>query len=172
MTQTNKPAPQPGAFSTARDLFFQHDGSRFNMSRNDLEATYLAYNVPKEFESLWLSELTEQKLALLQSPGNWWSIFFLRSHQDCRHLSDVLQARPLGLLWQRIAFVEEQLAYVEMCRRRASGIGDSGAAIDRVLANTRALRSSCRSDRTRRRVDQLVAKAELARSAPGRESSA
>lgn len=172
MTQADKLAMQPGAFSIARDLFFQHDGSRFNMSRNDLEATYLAYNVPKELESQWLSELTKQKLALLKSPGNWWSILFLRSHQDCRHLSDVLQARPLGVLWQRTAYVEEQLAYVEMCRRSASGIGDSGAAIDRVLANARALRSSCRSDRTRKRVDQLVAKAELARSAPRRESSA
>ena len=172
MTRADKPAPQPGAFSTARDLFFQHDGSRFNMSRNDLEATYLAYNVPKELESQWLRELTEQKLGLLQSPGNWWSIFFLLSHQDCRHLSLVLKARPLGLLWQRIAFVEEQLEYVEMCRRGASGLGDSGGEIDRVLANARGLRSSCRSDRTRRRVDQLVAKAELARSARGRKSSA
>ena len=172
MTQADKLAPEPGAFSSARELFFQHDGSRFNMSRNDLEATYLSYNVPKELESKWLGELTEQKLALLQSPGNWWSIFFLQSHQDCRHLSEILQARPLGLLWQRIAFVEEQLAYVETCRRRAPGIGDSGSAIDRVLANARALRSSCRSERTRRRVDQLVAKAELARSALGRESSA
>lgn len=137
------------------------------MSRNDLEATYLAYNVPKELESQWLGELTEQKLDLLQSPGNWWSIFFLLSHQDCRHLRDVLHARPLGVLWQRIAFVEDQLAYVEMCRRCVSDTGDSGAAIDRVLTNARELRSSCRSDRTRRRVDQLVAKAELARSALG-----
>lgn len=142
------------------------------MSRNDLEATYLAYNVPKELESRWLTELTEEKLALLQSPGNWWSIFFLRSHQDCRHLGDVLQARPLGVLWQRTAFVEEQLAYTEMCTRGASGLDGSGAAIDRVLANARALRSSCRSDRTRRRVEKLVAKAELARSALVRESSA
>jgi hypothetical protein len=152
-------------FSAAKELFFSYDGSRFNMSRNDEEDAYKAYNVPQELERGWLAELTEQKLAALQSPGNWWSIQFLQSHQNCRHLADVLRARPLGLLWQRIAFVEEQLAYVLMCRGRASDPSAGNAGVEQVLANARALVSPCRSEITRSRVYRLIAKAELARSA-------
>jgi hypothetical protein len=165
MTPAAKRAPEPGRFSAAKELFFNHDGSRFNMSRNDLEATYAAYNVPEQLERQWLSDLTMHKLQLLQSPGNWWSIHFLLSHRDCGHLSDVLQARPIGVLWQRIAFAEEQLSYVEMCTRHGRDVGDANAGIDRALANARALLRSCRSNRTRGRVNQLVVRAELARSA-------
>ncbi len=163
MTQGTS-AVNPKDLSAARDLFFKHDGSRFYMSRNDMEAVYAAYGVPEELERDWLIELTEQKVASLQSPGNWWTIHFLLDHRDCRYAGDVLQARPLGVLWQRIAFVEEQLEYVEMCYRQRSGVGDAGAVIEPVLANARALLTSCRSDRTRTRVNQLVAKAERARS--------
>jgi len=165
MTQAGESALDPKDFSAARELFFDHDGSRFNMSRNDLEATYAAYNVPEQLEHQWLSDLTRQKLQLLQSPGNWWSIHFLLSHRDCRHLGDVLEAKPIGVLWQRIAFVEEQLSYVELCTHHGQDVGDSRAGIDQALANARALLRSCRSDRTRGRVNQLVVRAELARSA-------
>ncbi len=167
MTQAGESAPHPKDFSAPKDLFFKHDGSRFYMSRNDIEAVYAAYGVPEELEREWLMELTQQKLASLQSPGNWWTIHFLLDHRDCRYVGDVLQTRPLGLLWQRIAFVEEQLEYVEMCYRQRPGIDDASAGIEQVLANARALLSSCRSDRTRTRVNQLVAKAERAHSALG-----
>jgi len=152
-------------FSAAKELFVSYDGSRFYMSRNNVEVAYQAYNVPQELERAWLAELTEQKVAALQSPGNWRSITFLQSHQDCRHIADVLRARPLGLLWQRIAFVEEQLAYVLMCRGRTDPrTADPG--FEQVLANARALESACRSERTRLRVDRLIAQAEQAHSTP------
>jgi hypothetical protein len=165
MTQAGESAVDPKDLSAARDLFFKHDGSRFYMSRNDMEAVYAAYGVPEELEREWLSELTKQKLASLQSPGNWWTIHFLLDHRDCRHAGDVLRAKPLGVLWQRIAFAEGQLSYVELCTHHGQDVGDASAGIDQVLANARALLRSCRSDRSRGRVNQLVVRAELARSA-------
>jgi hypothetical protein len=167
MTQAGESALSPNDFSAARDLFFKHDGSRFYMSRNDMEAVYAAYGVPEELEREWLSELTKQKLASLQSPGNGWTIHFLLDHRDCRYAGDVLEARPLGVLWQRIAFVEDQLQYIEMCNRHRSNVGDPRAGIEHVLSSARALVSSCRSNRTKTRVAQLVAQAERARSALG-----
>jgi hypothetical protein len=172
MSQADEGGPELKDLSAARDLFFSFEGSRFYMSRNDVESVYLSYNVPLEVERRWLSELTDQKLGMLQSPGNWWSINFLLSHRDGRHLSDVLQARPRGVLWQRTAFVEEQLSYVEMCLRLGCSIGEARTGIEQVLANARALLSSCRSDRTRGRVNQLIAKAEQARLVLGAAGSA
>jgi hypothetical protein len=163
MNQADEGGPRQNDFSVAREMFFRHDGSRFYMSRNDVDSAYLAYGVPKELERKWLGELTEQKLGLLQSPGNWWSIAFLLHHQDGRFLRDVLSARPLGVLWERIAFVEHQLKYVEMCFRIGPDARQPSTGVERVLNNARALLRSCRSDATRARVNQLIAKAERTR---------
>jgi len=159
-------------FSAAQELFFQHDGSRFYMSRNDVEDVYAAYGVPTELEARWLEELTEQKLGLLQTPGNWRSIHFFVDQRDCRELTAVLHAKPLGVLWQRIAFVEEQLSYVEMCGGEGSDLSASRAGIRQVLANAHDLRRSCRSDRSRSRVDRLIAKARLANATLGADPGA
>jgi hypothetical protein len=167
MSTRNTREPEPEDLAAARDPFFKHDGSRFYMSRNDMEAVYDAYHVPDEIEREWLADLTGLKLALLESPGNWWSIPFLLDHRDCRHMREVLQARPLGVLWQKITFVENQLSYVEMCDRLGASVGETRDPIERVLANALGLLKSCRSDRTRKRVNQLVAQADRSRSAPG-----
>jgi len=159
-------------FSAAKELFFKHDGSRFYMSRNDVEDVYTAYAVPAALEGQWLEELTERKLSLLQTSGNWRSIHFFVDHRDCRELTAVLQAKPLGLLWQRINFVEEQLSYVEMCHRQGSDLSALRAGTQQVLANARDLRRSCRSDRSRSRVYRLIAEAELANATFGADRGA
>jgi hypothetical protein len=170
MSQADEGGPRHNDFSVAKDMFFRHDGSRFYMSRNDVESAYLAYGVPEELERKWLGELTEQKLELLQSPGNWWSIDFLLHHRDGRFLRDALSARPLGVLWERIAFVEDQLKYVEMCFRDGPDARQPSTGVEQVLNNARAVLRSCRSDATRARVNQLIAKAERTRLAAGRAS--
>ena len=164
MTGANRHG-KPRRFLTARELFFEHDGLRGAMAQNGVLADYVAFEVPEELERQWLKDLTAAKVSALKSPGNWWSVHFLVSHRDCSHLTDVLKTKPLGVLWQRIAYVEEQLSYVEMCARRLSHVSDATAAIEQVLTNCLDLRRSCRSDRSKHRVDQLAVKAGQARSA-------
>ena len=69
----------------------------------------------------------------------------------------------LGALWQRTAFVEEQLSYIEMCHQLGCSDGEASAGIEHVIANAQTLLGSCRSDRSKGRVNRLIAKATRAR---------
>jgi len=122
----------------ARELFFRHDGSRFYMSRNDVEYEYLGYAVPRELEMQWREELTADKLAKLDQPGNWWTLNYLCHHNDTRYLHQVVQAEPLGEFWQRVSYLELLLEYTERCAA-CYPIDDIRAAIHTVRAKTEEL---------------------------------
>ena len=95
----------------ARKLFFDYDGSRFFMARDDVEAEYLNFKVDAATETKWLIELTDQKLKDLEYKGNWRSVYFFNHHQDYRYLTVVSCTKAKGVFWERCAFLEESLAY-------------------------------------------------------------
>jgi len=144
----------------ARSLFFAYDGSTFYMSRDGVEEEYRALAVSKESERAWLAELTEQKLAALDQPGNWWTISFLLHHGDFEHSELVLAAAPNGVLWQQCAFLEFLLDYVEKARsRRAISAGRADNATSLARATAQKLLRRSRSDNSRRRIQRIIEKA-------------
>jgi hypothetical protein len=122
----------------ARELFFQYDGSRFYMSRDGVESEYLDYAVPRELELQWRQQLTAEKIAKLDQPGNWWTLNYLCHHNDTRFLHEVVRAEPLGELWKRVSYVELLLEYTERCSA-CYPRDDIRAALQTVLARTAEL---------------------------------
>ena len=98
---------------SAKQIFFRYDGSRFYMSRDGLEEAYLQARVPAQIEAAWLAELTDQKVDALGKPGNWSIVHFLTHHGDFRHTRALLDAEPKGKLWERVAFLEELVRYIQ-----------------------------------------------------------
>jgi hypothetical protein len=143
----------------ARELFFDYDGSRFYMSRDGVDAEYERSGVPPEVERAWLEDLTAKKLGLLAAPGNWSVVSFLVHHGDTRHLARLVETKPLGVFWQRCAYLEGLLEYVERC----SGTYDPGvlrAAVEHVRDQATALGPRVRSPSALARVASLVTAAE------------
>lgn len=142
----------------ARELFLTYDGSRFYMSRDGVEAEYQGYGVPPEVEQAWLGEITTKKLELLPAPGNWAVVSFLLHHGDTRHLTRLAEAKPMGVFWQRCAYLEELLRYVKHC----SGAYDPAVrvAVEHVRDEANALTRRVRSAKSLARVASLVTAAE------------
>jgi hypothetical protein len=99
-------------FESAKKVFFDHDGSRFCMSRDDVEESYAQARVPRQLEAQWLVELKAEKLAALDKPANWKTVYFLKQHgmYDCEKM--LLDADPVGDPLERIAYLEELLDYL------------------------------------------------------------
>lgn len=99
-------------YKNAKKLFFDYDGSRFYMSRDDVVDSYIQAQVPPQIEAQWLAELKVEKLAALEEPGNWKTVYFLQHHgmYDCEQM--VLQADPKGTLVERIIYLEVLLDYL------------------------------------------------------------
>jgi hypothetical protein len=88
------------------------------MGRDGVVADYLAYAVPSEVEAGWFDELLQERLSWLTQPGNWRTISFLNLHVRSEYLDEITSAEPMGEWWERCAFLEETLRYVEVtCRR-------------------------------------------------------
>ncbi len=121
---------KPEDEARARELFFAYDGSEFFMSRDGADAEYTALKVPKTLERVWMRELTDKLLAALDQPGNWKTIYLLSHHWDFSHVREVLKARPKGVWWERVAYLENLLDYVRTARwlLRASGRQRAAAA--------------------------------------------
>src|SRR5262245_4643010 len=143
----------------ARELFVTYDGSRFYMSRDGVEAEYERYGIPPEVERTWLDELTARKLELLPEPGNWAVVSFLLHHGDTRHLTRLVEAKPLGVFWQRCAYLETLLKYVNRCSG-AYDPADLRAAVEHVRDEADALTRRVRSAKSLARVASLVTAAE------------
>jgi hypothetical protein len=143
----------------ARKLFFDYDGSGFYMSRDGVDVEYERYGVPPDVERAWLEELAATKLELLARPGNWHVVHFLLHHGDTRHLTRLVEAKPLGVVWERCAYLETLLKYVDICSG-AYDADDLQAAVEQVLSEARALTPRVRSARSSARVGSLVAAAE------------
>lgn len=99
----------------ARNIFFKYDGSRFYMSRDDMEFEYRRFNVPEELEEQWLTALATQKLALLDKSPNGGVIHYFWHHSDVRHLQRFVQTEPLGDFGCRCAYVSDLLSYIKIC---------------------------------------------------------
>jgi len=143
----------------ARELFSDYDGSRFYMSRDGVDVEYERYGVPPDVERAWLEELTAKKLELLASPGNWSVVSFLLHHGDTRHLTRLMETKPFGVVWERCAYLEKLLMYVERCSSDYDP-GDLQAAVEHVLNAARPLAQRVRSAHSLARVSRLVVAAE------------
>ena len=158
-SRCGKPArmTEPGRnLRRARELFFDHDGSTFYMSRNDVDKEYLSYGVPKAVEEDWLAELTRRKLAALNKPGNWWTLNFLEDHRDPSHLAEVIAVPPIGELSQRVAYLEHLLLYIGICQSAGTARELVASALDYVEEEARKLLRAARSEYRRARVDKVL----------------
>jgi len=149
----------------ARDLFFTHDGSHFYMSRDGTDHQYVAYAVPRTVEQQWLAELAALRLDAIDKAGNWSCIHFFIHHHDTSHLDRFVATPPLGRLWERTAYVELLLKYIAMCQKDGASNTMVENAVDVVLTRARALIRGCRSDKSRGRVNRLIASAHHHRAA-------
>lgn len=141
----------------ARELFFKYEGSRFYMSRDDVEHEYRSYAVPKQLEKQWLEELTATKLNMLEEGNNWSVVYFLLHHRDTRHLPRIMQATPRGSYGQRCAYLQDVLNYVKMCAR-AQDIGKTQMrqAAQYVLEQARVIEIDARQGDSRDRVGGII----------------
>ena len=123
---------KPEDEARARQLFFDFDGSEFYMSRDGVEDEYRALKVPKDLRRKWMRDLTAKHLAALDQPGNWKTIDFLSHHWDYSHVRELLRARPVGVWWERVAYLENLLDYVRKARWRLRASGADRAAAARI----------------------------------------
>jgi hypothetical protein len=145
----------PRRATSGDDIFVEHDGSRFYMSRNDREQEYGAVRVPPEVEAEWIEALTSQRLDELNEPGNWRSVSFLANQADTRHLSATLAVAPRGKLWERCAYLELLLNYVDKCRSDRP-VEEIQSAYGYVRQEAAHLLVRCRSEQSRGRVQRIV----------------
>ena len=116
---------------------------------------------PKEIEAQWLEELTVQWLRQLNAPGNWWVVHLLIHHGDYRHLEAVLGASPKGVLWERCTFLEHFLRYLtNSVEQGLVSAAAAQSALDSAMQHSVALRRRARSDKSRRRVDNIIQEVE------------
>jgi hypothetical protein len=173
-------------FGEAKRMYLHYLGSTFYMSRDDrLEpgetvARFNSYGVPPALLEEWKAELTATQLALLDSTGNWRVVNFLVHHGDREHLDDLLATPPRGRLWERCAYLECLLKYVDRCaddrydddRRSRASIYEPArlkAALEYVIDEARTLYRVARAPRSIARVDRIIAgaAARLAAARPG-----
>jgi len=103
-----------GKYEAARRLYFEHDGSKFYMSRSGADGEYERYRVPSTLEAAWLEELTQARLEELDKRGNYRVVNFLLHHGDLRHLDRVIRTKPQGVIWEKCAFLELLLQLLGM----------------------------------------------------------
>jgi len=148
----------------ARELFIRYEGSRFYMSRDGLEASYLEHRVPKEVEARWLEELTAQRLRELSMSGNWRAVHFLIHQGDYRHVDAVLGAAPRGVLCERCAFLEEFLAYLSNSMERGLvAAAAARSALASVILHSTTSRRRARAEASRHRIERIIQAAESMR---------
>ena len=98
-------------------MFLAYDGSHTYMGRDGVRDEYLSNGVPAEIEQQWRDELDEKRRAAITEPGNWQSVSYFQHHGDHTHLQEILDAGPLGEWWERCAYLETTLGYIEFtCR--------------------------------------------------------
>jgi hypothetical protein len=163
-----EPYPLPvnaESLSRARELFFAYDGFKFQMWHDGDLDEYKRLAVPPDVEAEWLRALTAERLAAVGDPGNWYVPWFLENHADYAYVELLSGTTPRGALWEQCAFLEELIAYVGSAARvgRATGAQVASTA-DSVTARAERLRLRCRSERTRRRVDAIIASVATLRS--------
>lgn len=159
----------------AREIFHHYEGSRFHMDRDGASEEYLKLSVPREVEQGWMAEITRSHLEKLASAEGWNAVYFLRHHQEFGYLEEIVAAPSSGVFWQRCAYEELLLEYLDRCVDgalsgpvRAPLRYDSAAiarALDRVEGNADALRGRVRSDRSVRRAEALSANVSRRRAA-------
>ncbi len=78
-------------------------------------------------------------------------------HRNTGYLKETISAQPRGRLWERIAYLELLLKYIDVCR--AANVSHDLVAAGLAGINERAanLVRVCRSDATRHRLMKLLA---------------
>jgi hypothetical protein len=132
------------------------------MSRDDVEEEYLALAVPASVSAAWLQELTEKHLSKLSADGNWWSVYVFGHHADYRHVAAVLGSEPRGQHWERCAFLETMLRYVNEAASQGLATADQVEDARRLATReSDQLYRRARSDASRSRVDEIRRSATL-----------
>jgi hypothetical protein len=125
----------PTEEADARALFFAYEGSTFYMSRDGRDREFAAMQVPQALQQRWLNEMKAERLAALGDPGGWRSVSFLLHHSVSGHLQTVLGHVPLGKPWERTAYLELAVKYVEQCASKAEvGAADRRRALRAIQA--------------------------------------
>jgi hypothetical protein len=143
----------------AKRLFFAYDGSYFYMTRDGVQEAYREAGVPPEVESAWLDELTQVKLQALRRKGNWWALYFLNRRDDHRHLAVVLEAEPMGVLWERCAFLEQLLKYARGCEKAGVEPSMVAQAVRKVVVESERLLRRARSKASIDRIQAILTQA-------------
>jgi hypothetical protein len=106
-------------YRAAREMYFHYLGSSFYMSRDgaigEIQARFDSCQVPEDVIRQWSVELKAQQLASLNQPGNWCVLGFLEHHSYLEHLAEVIAQPPLGRLWEKCAYLEQLLTYIDRC---------------------------------------------------------
>jgi hypothetical protein len=150
----------------AKEIYFQYQGSTFFMTRDGVDYT-MFLEVPHEVLTEWDAEIKDLELAKLGLPGNVEALSFLAHHGYFEHLGDVLATPPLGRLWQRCAYLEQLLIFLDCCsddRYPPPNVRYEPqtlwAALEWVIAQAAVVRRRARSKASYARVDRIVAEAQ------------
>jgi hypothetical protein len=165
---TDSAQSQDAQYQEGKSLYLRYAGSSFQLDRDGQD--FGQYGVPAEIERRWAAELMAERLAALSEPANWPVIWFLKHHGYLGHLPLLVATAPQGRLWERIAYLEELLGYVDDCadhrwgRTRPAYLpAELAAAVDHVAAQAGLLIPAARSGRTRQRIQRVIAGAHARR---------
>lgn len=149
----------------ARKLFYDHDGSRFYMSRNGVEKEFLSYNVPESLQSEWLADITNTYITELKRSGRRGIIGFLEHHGNYDHTKDILKSRPSGKLLDKVVFLEELVSYVKHYHLTVKGRILEKDEIEMIkkylIENAEILLKKARAEEMKNRIERIMTNAKL-----------
>ena len=100
-------------------------------------------------------ELTTSKLDMLETSGNWRVVHFLWHHGDSRHLSRLIQTKPLGAFWERCTYLEDLLKYIKMCSRTYA-VNEIQGAAEYVLRQAESLEKVVPDENLHKRLRRII----------------
>lgn len=118
------------SFSDAKQLFLTFDGNHFMMEREGVYETYKAYNIPKETEREWLTELRDEHRIAFEQAAD--VVTLVRHFEAYGNVIGALGDKNalrymLGYLKQRIERLDTVTAY-----QLVSAIGNAAYGFDQI----------------------------------------
>lgn len=145
----------------ARRIFFDYDGYYFHMDRelprHQMES--IRANVTPEIRAAWMEELTERALRTLTEEGNSRSIYVFNYHSLYGHLESIMKSELHGSWWQRCAFLEDLLRYVDGCKKGGCDASLIDTALRKVVLEADRIRRRVRAKDSVERVEKVLADA-------------
>ena len=139
----------------AKKLFLDYEGSSFFMDRDGMRPLYLTAKIDASTEAIWLEELKLTWLASLTSPGNWRAVMLLTHHGDFSHLEELIAVEPLGVFWQKCAFLENLLHLIKHYKEVFNS-EQYRKAIDQITLLATKLTYRVRAADSKARVQQII----------------